>query len=101
VLAAVSQALVALDNVVSIKMILVMWRPVRAWERGARDHAARAVRAALEIVHEVNERYQGGDDGLPRDSDGARATGGGTRSGGGARSGRGERGRAGAAPVSD
>ncbi|MGH2867984.1 MAG: adenylate/guanylate cyclase domain-containing protein [Solirubrobacteraceae bacterium] len=40
VLAAVSQALVALDNVVSIKMITAMWRPVRAWERGARDEGA-------------------------------------------------------------
>ncbi|MGB9183390.1 MAG: adenylate/guanylate cyclase domain-containing protein [Solirubrobacteraceae bacterium] len=40
VLAAVSQGLVALDNVVSIRMILVMWRPVRAWERGARHEAA-------------------------------------------------------------
>jgi adenylate cyclase len=40
VLTIVSQALVALDNLVSIRMTLVMWRPVRAWEQGARDEAA-------------------------------------------------------------
>src|SRR5947199_4700953 len=37
VLAAVSQALVALDNVLSIKITKRIWRPVWAWERGARD----------------------------------------------------------------
>src|ERR1035441_10970306 len=40
VLTIVSQVLVALDNLVSIRMTLVMWRPVRAWEQGARDAAA-------------------------------------------------------------
>jgi len=36
----VSQALVSLDNVVSIKLTRRMWRPVWAWERGARDEAS-------------------------------------------------------------
>lgn len=40
VLAVVSQALVSLDNVVSIKITKRIWRPVRAWERGARDPAS-------------------------------------------------------------
>jgi len=39
-LVGVSQALVALDNVISIKLTMRMWRPVRAWERGARDEAS-------------------------------------------------------------
>jgi len=33
----VSQALVSFDNLLSIKVTKRMWRPVRAWERGARD----------------------------------------------------------------
>jgi adenylate cyclase len=33
----ISQALVSLDNLLSIKVTKRMWRPVRAWERGARD----------------------------------------------------------------
>jgi class 3 adenylate cyclase len=37
---AVAQALVSLDNLVSIKLTRRMWRPVWAWERGARDDAA-------------------------------------------------------------
>lgn len=37
VLTAVSQVLVTVDNVVSIKLTKRIWRPVRAWERGARD----------------------------------------------------------------
>ena len=36
-LIAVSQILISLDNLVSIKLTRRMWRPVRAWERGARD----------------------------------------------------------------
>jgi adenylate cyclase len=40
VLIIVSQLLVSLDNLVSIKLTLRMWRPVWAWERGARDEAS-------------------------------------------------------------
>ncbi len=40
ILTAVSQALVAIDNLISIKLTLRMWRPVRRWERGARDQAS-------------------------------------------------------------
>jgi class 3 adenylate cyclase len=36
-LAGISQALIALDNLISIKLTRRMWRPVWAWERGARD----------------------------------------------------------------
>jgi adenylate cyclase len=36
----VSQALVSLDNLISIKLTRRMWRPVWAWERGARDEAS-------------------------------------------------------------
>lgn len=39
-LVGISQALVSLDNLVSIKLTKRMWRPVRAWERGARDEAS-------------------------------------------------------------
>src|SRR3984893_9923031 len=39
-LVGISQALVAIDNVISIKLIRGMWRPVSAWERGARDEAS-------------------------------------------------------------
>jgi class 3 adenylate cyclase len=39
VLVAVSQAIVSIDNLVSIKLTRRMWRPVRAWERGHRDPA--------------------------------------------------------------
>ena len=39
-LVGVSQALVALDNIVSIKLTKWMWTPVRAWERGVRDPAS-------------------------------------------------------------
>ncbi len=38
-LVGVSQALVAIDNVISIKLTRRMWRPVWAWEQGARDEA--------------------------------------------------------------
>ena len=33
----VSQAIVSIDNLVSIKLTRRLWRPVRAWERGHRD----------------------------------------------------------------
>jgi class 3 adenylate cyclase len=36
----ISQALVTLDNLISIKLTRRMWRPVWRWEHGARDHAA-------------------------------------------------------------
>jgi class 3 adenylate cyclase len=36
----VSQLLVSLDNLISIKLTRRMWRPVWAWERGARDEAS-------------------------------------------------------------
>jgi class 3 adenylate cyclase len=36
-LVGVSQALASLDNAFSIKLTKRLWRPVRAWERGARD----------------------------------------------------------------
>ncbi len=39
-LVGISQALVSLDNAVSIKLTRHMWRPVWAWERGARDPAS-------------------------------------------------------------
>jgi class 3 adenylate cyclase len=39
-LALVSQVLVSIDNVVSIKLTKQIFRPVRAWERGARDEAS-------------------------------------------------------------
>jgi class 3 adenylate cyclase len=37
VLIGVSQALVSIDNVIAIKLTRRLWRPVTAWERGARD----------------------------------------------------------------
>lgn len=40
VLVVISQGLVTLDNLISIKLTRRMWRPVWAWERGARDHAS-------------------------------------------------------------
>jgi hypothetical protein len=36
-LVGISQTLVAIDNLISIKLTRRMWRPVRAWEQGARD----------------------------------------------------------------
>src|SRR5437588_5162090 len=39
-LTAISQALVSIDNLLSVKITKRMWRPVRAWERGARDEAS-------------------------------------------------------------
>jgi adenylate cyclase len=43
ILAAVSQALVGIDNLLSIKLTRRMWRPVRRWERGARDERSTIV----------------------------------------------------------
>ena len=40
VLVVISQLLVSVDNVISIKLTRRMWRPVWAWERGARDEAS-------------------------------------------------------------
>jgi class 3 adenylate cyclase len=40
ILVAVSQGLVSVDNLISIKLTRRMWRPVWAWERGARDEAS-------------------------------------------------------------
>jgi adenylate cyclase len=37
VLIAISQALVSIDNLISIKLTRRMWQPIWAWERGARD----------------------------------------------------------------
>jgi class 3 adenylate cyclase len=39
-LAGISQVVVAVDNLISIKLTRRMWRPVWRWERGARDEAA-------------------------------------------------------------
>jgi len=39
-LVGIAQAIVALDNLVSIKLTRRMWRPVWKWERGARDEAS-------------------------------------------------------------
>ena len=39
-LVAISQILVAIENLISIKVTRCMWAPVRAWERGARDEAS-------------------------------------------------------------
>ncbi|MHB8692893.1 MAG: adenylate/guanylate cyclase domain-containing protein [Solirubrobacteraceae bacterium] len=39
-LCGISQVLVAIDNAISIKLTRRMWRPVWAWERGARDPAS-------------------------------------------------------------
>ena len=58
VLAAVSQALVLLDNVISIKITKRIWRPVRVWERGAGDTAStiEAWRAAATLPLEYTRR---------------------------------------------
>ncbi|HWE34045.1 MAG TPA: adenylate/guanylate cyclase domain-containing protein [Solirubrobacteraceae bacterium] len=39
-LAGISQAVVSVDNLISIKLTRRMWRPVWRWERGARDEAS-------------------------------------------------------------
>jgi class 3 adenylate cyclase len=62
-LIAISQALVALDNLLSIKVTKRMWRPVRAWERGARDDASTiaawcaAATLPLEYLRRKERRY--------------------------------------------
>jgi len=40
ILLLVAQALVAVDNLISSKLIWRMWRPVEAWQQGARDEQA-------------------------------------------------------------
>jgi adenylate cyclase len=40
ILLGVAEALVALDNLISSKLIWRMWRPVREWQRGERTEAA-------------------------------------------------------------
>jgi adenylate cyclase len=40
ILLVVSQTLVAVDNVICIRLTLRMWEPVRAWERGAHDEGS-------------------------------------------------------------
>ena len=39
-LVGISQALISIDNAISIKVTWRMWRPVTAWERGRRDEAS-------------------------------------------------------------
>ncbi|HEV3053608.1 MAG TPA: adenylate/guanylate cyclase domain-containing protein [Solirubrobacteraceae bacterium] len=39
-LVGISQAVVSVDNLISIKLTRWMWRPVWRWERGARDEAS-------------------------------------------------------------
>ncbi len=57
-LAAISQVLVSLDNVLSIKLTKRIWRPVRAWEHGARDEAStvEAWRALATLPREYTRR---------------------------------------------
>jgi class 3 adenylate cyclase len=57
-LVAISQALVALDNSLSIKLTKRIWRPVRAWERGARGEAStvEAWRAVATLPLEYSRR---------------------------------------------
>ena len=54
-LVGVSQAIVAVDNLISIKLTRRMWRPVRAWEGGHRDEqtvvAAWVAIATLPLEH--------------------------------------------------
>jgi class 3 adenylate cyclase len=40
ILLAVLEAMVALDNLLSARIVSRMWEPVRAWQRGARDEEA-------------------------------------------------------------
>ncbi len=59
----ISQALVAMDNVLSIRLTKKMWRPVRAWEAGPRDRTAtitawRALATLpIEYVRHMLRRY--------------------------------------------
>jgi class 3 adenylate cyclase len=57
-LVGISQALVAFDNALSIKLTKRIWRPVRAWERGARDEAStiEAWRAVATLPLEYTRR---------------------------------------------
>src|SRR5947209_3377331 len=62
VLVGVSQGLVSLDNAISVMVTRRMWRPVRAWERGARDEvstiAAWTAAATLPIEYvRLSRRY--------------------------------------------
>jgi class 3 adenylate cyclase len=58
-----SQALISFDNLLSIKVTKRMWRPVRAWERGARDHDSTiaawcaAATLPLEYLRRRERRY--------------------------------------------
>lgn len=54
-LVGISQALVVLDNVISIKYTRRRWRPVWAWEHGARDEAS--VAAAWESLATLPLQY--------------------------------------------
>ena len=54
-LTAVSQTLVAIDNTIAIKLTRRMWRPVWAWEQGARDEASTA--AAWNALATLPLRY--------------------------------------------
>jgi adenylate cyclase len=62
-LTAISQALISFDNLLSIKVTKRMWRPVRAWERGARDEASiiaawcAAATLPLEYLRRTDRRY--------------------------------------------
>lgn len=60
ILLLVSQLLVGLDNLVSLKVIRRMWRPVRAWEGGAHDDAATiaAWRALATLPIEYVRRFR-------------------------------------------
>src|SRR5437588_7260292 len=62
-LTAISQVLVGFDNLLSIKVTKRMWRPVRAWERGAHDEASTIAAwhvlatLPLEYLRRVQRRY--------------------------------------------
>src|SRR2546423_14823816 len=60
ILVAVSQALVRVDNLVSTKLTMRMWRPVRRWELGVRDELSTI--AAWEALATLpTERVRRGD----------------------------------------
>jgi class 3 adenylate cyclase len=61
VLVAVSQALVLIDNIASIRMTRQIWAPVRAWEAGARDERSTvaAWRALATLPLEYLRRSRG------------------------------------------
>jgi len=60
ILVGVSQGLVALDNLISIKLTRRMWRPVQAWERGPRDEQStiEAWRALVTLPIEYQRRMR-------------------------------------------